>query len=106
MRYILSLIDSFAVQTDLNITDTLQPFILQPELDKIVRRLWWFPFSTRRMTPTHTCEDFDVAIVKVFVVAEEIVDDELFFTGMRRGTRSSTPHLLVQNWATDTPGHH
>ena len=51
-------------------------------------------------------EDVGVAVVEVFVVAEEVVDDELLFADVRRRSRAAAAHLLVQDGAANAAAHH
>ena len=74
----------------------MKPLVLETKLDKVAWRFGWLAFTGRGMAATDSDKNVGVAVVEVFVVAEEVVDDEFPLLDMIRRSCSATPHLLVE----------
>ena len=104
--HVLRLVDPLALGADLDVGDRFEPFVFQPELDEVARRLRRSGRALRRASAAGAGEDVRVAVVEVLVVAEEIVDDELAFADVGSGARATAPHLLVEDGAAHAPAEH
>src|SRR5262249_18800742 len=102
---VLPLVNAFAVRANLDVADGLQPLILKAELDQLPRRLTRSLTATADVPAARTRKDIRIAIVKVLMIPKEVINHEPFFLNVGCGAGSSSPHLLVEDWAPDSPAH-